>query len=319
MAINTMAKNNIKSLISITDFSKEEITDVLDLAGDFKTEYNTKHRHMTKSLADTIIALLFFEPSTRTHNSFGAAAQRLGAQTREMSGTDGTSVAKGESFHDTIMTFAQYVDLIVMRNPWDGSARYAAELQNEVPVINAGDGANQHPTQTLLDLFSIRETQGGLDGLHIMMVGDLKYGRTVHSLVHAMSEYKTTFTFVSPPELKLPGEYKSILSDKGLEFFEETDLAANMARADIIYATRIQRERFPDIMEYEKVKNAYVITNDTLGESKETARLLHPLPRVNEIAPEVDENPKAYYFRQAQNGMFVRMALMTRLVNGKQG
>ena len=192
----------------------------------------------------------------------------------------------------------------------EGSARYASEI-SPVPIINAGDGANQHPTQTLLDLFSIRKTQGTLNNLNIFLVGDLKYGRTVHSLLMAMSHFGATFTFVSPNELRMPDEYKIYLEEKGLKFSEQTDLNENLDKADIIYMTRVQKERFSDPVEYEKVKNVYVLREGMLQNTKENMRVLHPLPRVNEIHTDVDKNPKAYYFPQTMNGVFTRMAIMS--------
>jgi len=214
------------------------------------------------------------------------------------------------------MTVANYSDLIVMRHPIEGSARYASEVSN-VPIINAGDGANQHPTQTLLDLYSIRKTQGKLDNLKIVMVGDLKYGRTVHSLLMAMSQFNASFTFISPKELQMPAEYKMYLDKVGLKYKETTDLADNIKDADIIYMTRVQRERFSDPLEYEKVKNVYVLRNSMLEGTKPNMRVLHPLPRVNEIHTDVDDNPQAYYFPQALNGVFTRMAIMALILGLK--
>jgi aspartate carbamoyltransferase catalytic subunit len=211
---------------------------------------------------------------------------------------------------------ANYSDLIVMRHPIEGSARYASEVSG-VPIINAGDGANQHPTQTLLDLFSIRKTQGKLDDLNIFLVGDLKYGRTVHSLLMAMSHFNASFTFVAPKELQMPNEYKMFLKEKGLKFTEQTDLNENLDKADIIYMTRVQRERFSDPMEYEKVKNVYVLRNHMLENTKPGMRVLHPLPRVNEIHTDVDPNPQAYYFTQALNGVYTRMAIMALILGLK--
>ena len=204
---------------------------------------------------------------------------------------------------------SRYADLIVMRHPLEGSARYASE-QSLVPVINAGDGANQHPTQTMLDLYSIRKTQGTLDNLNIFLVGDLKYGRTVHSLLMAMSHFNPTFHFVSPEELRMPREYKLFLEEHGIPYYEHGELADIIEDADISYMTRVQKERFSDPMEYERVKNAYVLKKDMLENTKENMRVLHPLPRVNEIHPDVDSSPKAYYFDQARNGVFARMALI---------
>ena len=214
------------------------------------------------------------------------------------------------------MMVSNYADIIVMRHHIEGAARYASEI-SRVPIINAGDGANQHPTQTMLDLYSIQKTQGKLDGLHIAMVGDLKYGRTVHSLLQALSLFNTRFTFIAPPELQMPEEYKLHLSRLGLPFEEHTELAPNIKDCDIIYMTRVQRERFQDPMEYEKVKNVYILHDNMLKETKDNVRVLHPLPRINEISTDVDNNPKAYYFEQARNGVFARMAVICKALGIK--
>ncbi|MEJ2596030.1 MAG: aspartate carbamoyltransferase, partial [bacterium] len=229
---------------------------------------------------------------------------------------DVSSVTKGESLKDTILTVSNYSDLIVMRNPLDGSARYASEV-SPVPIINAGDGANQHPSQCLLDLYSIRKTQGTLDNINIAMVGDLKYGRTVHSLVQALSLFGSTFHFVSPDSLKMPSGVKNVVKQAGLEYQQYDDLKDVISIADILYMTRIQKERFPDPLDYEKVKNAYILNNKMLAGSKDNMRVLHPLPRVNEITEDVDDNPKAYYFQQARNGVYVRQALMAAILGLK--
>lgn len=303
---------NIKnrSLVSITDYSKEEILKILDIAEGF--EENQRQ----KILNEFVIATLFFEPSTRTRLSFESAVQYLGGGIVGFASPDVTSVTKGESLKDTILTVSNYSDLIVMRNPMDGSARYASEV-SPVPIINAGDGANQHPTQCLLDLYSIRKTQGRLDNLDIAMVGDLKYGRTVHSLVQALSLFNTTFHFVSPESLKMPSSVKTWVKKAGLEYHQYTDFSEVIPKADVLYMTRIQGERFPDPLEYEKVKNAYILDNAMLENSKDNLKVLHPLPRVNEINEDVDENPKAYYFQQAQNGVYVRQALIAAILGLK--
>ncbi|MHC1704476.1 MAG: aspartate carbamoyltransferase [Tenuifilaceae bacterium] len=299
-----------RSLVSIDDLSKEEILRVLDLAEGFEKNPNQR------ILDGKVIATLFFEPSTRTRLSFESAVNRLGGRIIGFSEASSTSVSKGESLKDTILTVANYSDLIVLRHPIEGSARYASEV-SRVPIINAGDGANQHPTQTLLDLYSIRKTQGKLDDLKIVMVGDLKYGRTVHSLLMAMSQFNASFTFISPKELQMPLEYKLYLDSVGLKYTESSDLADNIKDADIIYMTRVQRERFSDPLEYEKVKNVYVLRNNMLQETKPNMKVLHPLPRVNEIHTDVDDNPKAYYFPQALNGVFTRMAIMVLILGLK--
>ncbi len=302
---------NKKSLISITDYSKEDIFKILDLAEEFQN--NPKHE---KLLENFVIASLFFEPSTRTRLSFESAIQKLGGKVVGFSEASNSSVAKGESLKDTILTVSNYSDLIIMRHPIEGSARYACDITS-TPIINAGDGANQHPTQCLLDLYSIRKTQGTLENLNLYIVGDLKYGRTVHSLLMAMSDFTPTFNFVSPVQLRIPQEYKNFLNDKGLDFYEHDQLDENIKYADIIYVTRVQRERFSDPVEYEKVKNTYVLKNKMLENTKDNLKVLHPLPRVNEIDTDVDDNPKAYYFQQAENGVYARMALICHILGIK--
>jgi aspartate carbamoyltransferase catalytic subunit len=299
-----------RSLISINDYSKEDYLRILELAAEF--EKNPKQN----LLQGYVIATLFFEPSTRTRLSFESAINRLGGRVIGFAEAGVTSVTKGESLRDTIRTVSNYCDLIIMRHPLEGSARFASEVSG-VPVVNAGDGANQHPTQTLLDLYSINKTQGRLDDLNIFLVGDLKYGRTVHSLIMAMSKFKTTFNFISPDELKIPDEYKLYLDNLGLKYYEHKDFTEIISRADIIYMTRVQKERFSDPIDYEKVKNTYVLKNRMLENTKETMRILHPLPRVNEISEDVDENLKAYYFTQTLNGVYTRMAILTSILGIK--
>lgn len=296
-----------RSLVSIDDFSTDEIIKILDMAEEFEKQ------PVRKLLEGKVIATLFFEPSTRTRLSFESAINRLGGKIVGFTDASSSSVSKGETLHDTIRMVSSYSDLIVMRHPVEGSARFASEVAN-IPVINAGDGANQHPTQTLLDLYSIRKTQGKLDDLNIFMVGDLKYGRTVHSLMMAMSRWKTTFNFISPEELRMPDEFKFYLDNMGLKFYEHNDFTEIISKADIIYMTRVQKERFSDPIDYEKVKNIYVLRNSMLKNTKDNMRILHPLPRVNEIHPDVDKNPKAYYFEQALNGVFTRQAILCTLL-----
>ncbi len=296
-----------KSLVSINDFSRDEHIRILDLAEAF--EKCPRQR----ILEDFVVATLFFEPSTRTRLSFESAATRLGARIIGFSDSSSSSVQKGESLRDTILTVGNYSDIIVMRHPREGSARYASEMA-QVPIINAGDGANQHPTQTLLDLYSIRKTQGRLDNLHVAFVGDLKYGRTVHSLVMALCNFNTSFHLVSPLELKLPSSVKMHIKNNSLEYHQYTDLQEVIPKVDILYMTRIQKERFSDPIEYEKVKNSYVLRNRMLEEGRSNLKILHPLPRVNEITTDVDDNPKAYYFTQALNGVFIRQALLASIL-----
>lgn len=299
-----------RSLVSITDYSKEEILRILDIAEEF--EINQRQN----ILNGYVIGSLFFEPSTRTRLSFESAVQYMGGSIIGFASPDVSSVTKGESLKDTILTVSNYSDLIVMRNPLDGSARYASEV-SPVPILNAGDGANQHPTQCLLDLYSIRKTQGSLDNIHIAMVGDLKYGRTVHSLVQALSLFGATFHFVSPDSLKMPSSVKTWVKNANLEYHQYTDFMDVMPIADILYMTRIQGERFPDPLEYEKVKNAYILENSMLENTKDNLKVLHPLPRVNELNEDVDDNPKAYYFQQAKNGVYVRQALIAAILGLK--
>jgi aspartate carbamoyltransferase catalytic subunit len=299
-----------RSLISITDYSKDEYLKILDLAEEFEK------KPTQNILGDYVVATLFFEPSTRTRLSFESAASRLGAKVIGFSDATSSSVSKGESLKDTILTVCSYSDIIVMRHPREGSARFASEVAS-VPVINAGDGGNQHPTQCLLDLYSIRKTQGKLDGLNVAFVGDLKYGRTVHSNVMALCNFNTTFHLVSPTELKLPSYVKMHIKNSNLEYYQYTDLAEVMPVADIVYMTRIQRERFSDPIEYEKVKNAYILTASMLAGCKPNMRVLHPLPRVNEITEDVDNTSQAYYFQQALNGVYVRQALLASILGVK--
>ena len=296
------------SLVSISDYSKEEILAILDSAADFESNPNRK------TLDGKVIATLFFEPSTRTRLSFETAVVRLGGSIIGFSDAATSSSSKGETLNDTIRMVGSYADAIVMRHPLDGAARYAAEISS-VPIINAGDGSNQHPSQTLLDLYSILKTQGTLENLTICLVGDLKYGRTVHSLIMAMSHFHPTFKFIAPNELKLPDEYKVFCKKNNIKYTEVNELNDNFNDADILYMTRVQKERFQDLMEYEQVKNVYTLKNDMLENTKPTLRILHPLPRVTEIDPDVDSNEKAYYFRQAQNGLYVRQAIVSKVLS----
>lgn len=295
-----------KSLVSIDNLSKDEILQILRAAQYFEQNPNQK------ILDGKIVATLFFEPSTRTRLSFETAVQRLGGRVIGFSDPAATSTSKGETLKDTIKMVSNYADLIVMRHHLEGAAQYATEV-TDIPIINAGDGAHQHPSQTLLDLYSLYKTQGTLENLTITMVGDLKYGRTVHSLIMAMRHFNPTFRFVACPELRMPEVYKQFCRDNGIDFTEHTDFnQAVIDTSDIIYMTRVQRERFTDIMEYEKVKDLYTLRNSMLETSRPNLRILHPLPRVNEIDRDVDDNPKAYYFQQAGNGLFARQAIICR-------
>jgi len=296
-----------KSLVSISDFSKEEQLMILDTAKEF--EKNPRRQ----ILSNYVIASLFFEPSTRTRLSFESAIAMLGGRVIGFSEASSTSVSKGESLRDTIKTVNNYSDLIIMRHPLDGAARFASEVSS-VPIVNAGDGANQHPTQTLLDMYTILQTQARLDNIKIGFVGDLKYGRTVHSLTMALANYNTEYYFVSPRFLAIPQQYKDELSQIGLPFTEKSDINEIVEKVDILYMTRIQRERFSDPAEYEKVKNAYELQKSELQSAKPNMKVLHPLPRVNEININVDDTEKAYYFEQALNGVYVRQAILSMIL-----
>ena len=296
------------SLVSISDFTKEEMLELLDDMRYFEANPN---RNL---LQGKVAATLFFEPSTRTRLSFETAVNRLGGKVIGFSDAATTSSSKGETLKDTIMMVNNYVDLIIMRHHLEGAARYASEV-SRVPIINAGDGANQHPSQTMLDLFSIYKTQGRLDNLNITLVGDLKYGRTVHSLIMAMYHFNPTFNFIACDELKMPVEYKIFCDQHGIKYTESRDFGPEIINnTDILYMTRVQRERFTDLDEYERVKNIYTLRNAMLADSRSNLRILHPLPRVGEINPDVDDNPKAYYFNQAQNGLYARQAIICKVL-----
>ena len=298
-----------RSLVTIAEHSREKIEYLIRMAQEFE-------RHPNRLLLQgRIVATLFFEPSTRTRLSFETAANRLGARVIGFADPKVTSGTKGETLKDTIMMVSNYADLIIMRHYLEGAARYASEV-SPVPIINAGDGANQHPSQTMLDLYSMLKTQGRLDNLHIHLVGDLKYGRTVHSMLTAMRFFNPTFHFISPDELKMPEEYKEYCRNNGIKFEEHTRFDdETIADADILYMTRVQRERFTDLMEYERVKDMFILKNDMLRSAKPNLKILHPLPRVNEIAQDVDSNEHAYYFQQAKNGLYVREALICNALN----
>ena len=298
-----------KSLVNITDYTREDIERILRSASDFKESPNRD------LLQGKVCATLFFEPSTRTRLSFETAVNRLRGRIIGFSDAATSSSTKGESLKDTIMMVSNYADLIIMRHHLEGSARYASEI-SPVPIINAGDGANQHPTQTLLDLFTIYETQGTIEDLTITVVGDLKYGRAVHSLIQGLSHFRPTFNFIAPEELHIPDKYKTFCNAKNISYREYTEFSPEAINsADILYMTRVQKERFTDLMEYEKVKNVYVLHNEMLDHSKPNLKVMHPLPRVKEIDQDVDDNPKAYYFQQAKNGMFVRQAVICDLMD----
>lgn len=289
--------------VTIANLSREEILYLISMAQEFEAHPNRE------ILKGRVIATLFFEPSTRTRLSFETAANRLGARVIGFADPKVTSGTKGETLKDTILMVSNYADAIAMRHHIEGAAQYASEVTS-VPIINAGDGAHMHPSQCLLDLYSIYKTQGTLDNLNIYLVGDLKYGRTVHSLITAMRHFNPTFHFVAPAELSMPQEYKMYCHEHGIKYEEHTDFNEQIiADADIIYMTRVQKERFSDLMEYERVKNVYILKRDMLTLTKDNMKILHPLPRVNEIAYDVDDDPHAYYIQQAQNGLYAREAI----------
>ncbi|MBC8415938.1 MAG: aspartate carbamoyltransferase [Candidatus Cloacimonetes bacterium] len=297
----------MKNLISMRDLSKEEILHLMDVTG--KIEAGKIVPNMQRKLA----ALLFFEPSTRTMFSFDTAMKRMNGDTIIMSGTGQTSVKKGESFADTLQTIAQYSDIIIMRSPVEGSARYASEVV-DIPVVNAGDGANQHPTQALLDLYSIVKTQGTLENLSIGLAGDLRFGRTVHSLAQAMALFNVKFKFISPSFLKMPQYIKDDLKSQKIEFEEYENIEDNIDDLDVLYVTRIQKERFADPEDYEKLKGSYILERPMLSNVKENLKVMHPLPRVDEIHTDVDNTEFAYYFPQAKNGVYTRQAIISILL-----
>ena len=295
-----MEKHNF---VTIADLSRDDIMYLLQMAQEFEKHPN---RELLKG---KVVSTLFYEPSTRTRLSFETAANRLGARVIGFSDAKASSVSKGETLKDTILMVSNYADIIAMRHYIEGAAQYASEVA-PVPIVNAGDGAHMHPSQCLLDLYSIYKTQGTLDNLNIYLVGDLKYGRTVHSLITAMRHFNPTFHFIAPPELAMPEEYKIYCRKHNIKFEEHTEFTNDViSEADILYMTRVQKERFSDLMEYERVKDVYILRNAMLTNVKPNMRIMHPLPRVNEIAYDVDSNPHAYYIQQARNGLYAREAI----------
>ena len=300
-----------KDLISIDDLRLDEILDYLELAAKVEAIPDADKAGL---LAGKILATLFFEPSTRTRLSFESAMCRLGGRVIGFSEAGNSSTAKGESFSDTIRTVEQYADIIAVRHPKEGTARLASEIA-AVPVINGGDGANQHPTQTLLDLYTLRKFFGKIAGLKIALVGDLKYSRTIHSLCRALLLFDgVRIDLVSPESLRLPGYLTKAAAGTTTTFRETESLPDALREADVVYMTRIQKERFPDVLDYEKVKNVYVLDAKMLEGAPEHLKVLHPLPRVNEISPDVDATPHAGYFEQARNGMIMRQAIFLDLM-----
>ena len=302
----------MKDIISMNDMSKEEILEILEVAEKIE---KTSEEEKLNFLKGKIIATLFFEPSTRTKMSFESAAFRLGAQVLQLPPLEQSSVKKGESFSDTIRMVESYSDVIVVRHPNDGAARLAS-ITSKKPVINAGDGSNQHPSQTLLDLYTIKEEKGTLSNLSIAFVGDLKYGRTVHSLVKALTHFNPTIYFVSPKILQMPTYLIDDLDKNNIKYEILEDFRDCLDKIDVFYMTRIQKERFPDIEDYQKVKGVYVINKENiLGKCKEDMIILHPLPRVDEISTDLDETKHALYFKQAKNGIPVRQAMMMKVLD----
>ena len=300
-----------KHIISINDLSREDLELVLATAAKLKAN------PQPELLKHKVIASCFFEASTRTRLSFETSMHRLGASVVGFSDSSNTSLGKkGETLADTISVISTYVDAIVMRHPQEGAARLATEFSGGIPVLNAGDGANQHPTQTLLDLFTIQETQGRLENLNVAMVGDLKYGRTVHSLLKTMARCKNIrFVLISPEELRVPDYIiKDVLEANGIEYRETRSLEESMPELDILYMTRVQKERFFNEEDYIRLKNSYILTSEKMALAKPEMAVLHPLPRVNEIALDVDNDPRAAYFEQVQNGVYIRMALIMTLL-----
>jgi aspartate carbamoyltransferase catalytic subunit len=304
-----------RDIISIKDFSKEEIEYILEYAKRM-IPYANAEKH-TKILQEQILATLFFEPSTRTRLSFECAMHRLGGNVIGFADPSGTSQKKGESLADTIRMADAYSDAIVIRHPQEGAARLAAEF-SEAPVFNAGDGAGQHPTQCLLDLFTILTQKKKIKGNNVVLLGDLKYGRTVHSLAYALALFKADLTFVSPETLKMPKEVINECKEFGVEPVSTTNLEKAIKEADVLYATRIQKERFPDAEEYNRVVGSYRVDTPLLQQAKENLIVMHPLPRVVEIDPKVDTTKHAQYFTQAFNGVPVRMALLSLVLGGKK-
>ncbi len=304
---------NKKHVVAIDDFTVDEIKAIMEKAEELVPA--AQGDVINTDLEGKLLATLFFEPSTRTRLSFEAAMKRMGGSCIGFARADTSSAKKGETLADTIRVAAGYADMIVLRHPQEGAAKLASKF-SDVPVINAGDGAGHHPTQTLLDLFTIRKEKDEISNNHIGIAGDLKYGRTVHSLTKALSMFETEMTFISPPSLKMPKEITNILKKQGIEFKEVEDIKDALDELDVLYMTRIQRERFPSDKDYEEVAKSYHIDKDMLESAKEDLKVMHPLPRVDEIKVDVDGTDKARYFEQAANGVPIRMALLKLLQEG---
>jgi aspartate carbamoyltransferase len=302
-----------RDILSTEDLSREDILQILKVSG--RMEKLARTKRIAPLLADRLVAVIFLEPSTRTRLSFETAILRLGARPITVADPKSSSAAKGESLTDTARTVEGYVDCIVMRQPETGGAKRVADAVG-IPVINGGDGTGQHPTQALLDLYTIQKERGGLEGLTVAMVGDLKYGRTVHSLSYALAPFSPKYVYCSPAELKMPEAVTRDVRARGIPVSETADIREALSRADIVYMTRVQRERFEDPAQYERLKGSYILTRELVEKAKLGLTVMHPLPRVDEIAVDVDPLPGAAYFRQAHNGVFLRMALLA-MVLGK--
>ena len=303
--------NIMRHMLNPLDFSLEETDNLLELAADIEKD-RSRYAHVCDGKK---LATLFYEPSTRTRLSFEAAMLNLGGSVLGFASADSSSATKGESVSDTIRVISCYADICAMRHPKEGAA-YVASTKSSIPVINAGDGGHQHPTQTLTDLYTIRSLKGRLSNMTVGLCGDLKFGRTVHSLINALSRYEgIRFILISPPELKVPDYIKeSVLDAKNIEYRETTSLDDAMEELDILYMTRVQKERFFNEEDYIRMKDCYILDKEKMKLAKPDMYVLHPLPRVNEISVEVDNDPRAAYFRQAQNGVYVRMALIMTLL-----
>lgn len=301
----------MSSLITMDDLSNDDILEVLDVAEILLPV--AKGKIHLPLLQGKILGNLFFEPSTRTRMSFETAMKRLGGEVVNLGAVASSSVVKGETLYDTIRMVDGYADIIALRHPRQGAAQYAADAA-EVPIANGGDGAGHHPTQTMLDLFTIKQAHGSLEGLRVVLAGDLRYGRTVHSLAHALVRFNCELVFASPSSLKMPPEIISDLEKHGAKLIETDDLLNHVNDADVIYMTRIQKERFPDEDEYRKVAGSFTLSASNLDSAKEGMIVMHPLPRVDEITPDVDKTRHARYFEQAFNGVVTRMALLCRML-----
>ena len=298
-------------ILSVSQFNREKLEHIFHVAEDMRSL--VQRFGSADLLQGKLLAILFYEPSTRTSSSFNAAMQRLGGRTIAINEVVYSSVSKGESLPDTIRTLESYSDVMVLRHPEAGAAQTAACYARK-PIINAGDGVGEHPTQALLDLFTIKEELGRVDGLRVAMIGDLKYGRTVHSLTRLLLQYNAAFDFVAPKTLRMPKEIIQEVQEHGAHYQERTNLTDVIDKADVLYVTRVQKERFDDLKQYEAVKDYYVITPEVMQRAKERMALMHPLPRIGEIGYDVDDDPRAAYFRQTENGMYIRMALLAAVL-----